>query len=101
MNTPDPINYTDRVFTLRDYENYLAGDKNTAIHRVWNGLIAQLPDDLKKEALDKGFTLKKEIDKKLELLNLTIEIPNASKELNDKFQTSLAYLICPIPSNYE
>lgn len=89
---------TDIQLTIvrTDLLNFLKGDKNTAIHDIWEELLRRLPVELKKEAERRAFNLVKskynQEDQNAEYLQ--IKIQNCSKELKKKLNELVPYIIC-------
>lgn len=85
----------DQVISIDEYTDYLKGKKVEKIEEIWKRLIADLPENLKKEAVVKGYRLAEQ-SKLTSYINLLIEIPNASEKLSKALLGTYPFIICLI-----
>lgn len=82
------FNVDDQIITFWDYSKFIRNEKNTKIHRIWERFISQMPEELKREAIEKGFKLE-ETSRTTFDINFLIQIPNASAELKNFISQNL------------
>ena len=83
----------DRIISKKDLFDFKEGKDNVKINKIWQEILNDLPEKLKKEAINKGFNLT-EIDRSMELINLIIEIPKASQSLELALVNLNPFIIC-------
>ena len=76
------IKAEEQIVSLNDYNKFMSGEKNTRINEIWKNILNEMPEELKTEAEGKGFTLD-ELSRTSFDRSYIINIPNASKELQD------------------
>lgn len=89
----DSTNHWTKIISKAEYYKFLQGKADTEIHKIWREILAQLPENLRKEAESKGFTVK-EYDQIMELITIQFVVPNASEELNSALLNTLPFVIC-------
>lgn len=85
--------YNEQVISKYDLEKFNKGEANTKIHQIWQNVISEFPEKLKKEAETKGFTLKK-IDELMGLTNFSIEPNEPSEALKKELLFHNLFIIC-------
>lgn len=68
-----------------DYQKYVSEMPNNKVDLIWCDIIANLPDHLKKEAKEKGYTLVENANT-AERTDMVIEIYGASSQLTNKLK---------------
>lgn len=82
-----------RIISKQEYQKYKNGSKTTSIHLIWENILQKLPGNLRIEAVEKGFTLR-EVDRSMDLINLLIEVPNATEELERAILNAWPFVVC-------
>lgn len=82
-----------RIISKQEYQKYKNGNKNTSIQWIWEDILQKLPGNLRIEAVEKGFTLN-EVDRQMDLINLLIEVPDASEELKLAILNAWPFVVC-------
>lgn len=83
----------EQIITKSDYDEFLKTGSNKRIEIIWEHILSLLTEESRKEALGKGFILKKE-EESMDILNLTFEVPDASQSLINDLAVHYAIIIC-------
>lgn len=81
-----------RIIKKKDYELYLQGEASS-IDLILDEIFNKIRDNLKNEARSKGFEISV-IDRRMDLINLRVNIPNASEELKNNLASLDPFIIC-------
>ncbi|MBN1618647.1 hypothetical protein JW887_04905 [Candidatus Dojkabacteria bacterium] len=90
------VNTDVPVIDKADLYAYIKGEANTKVHSIWNQIVAQLDEKGRREAILKGFFLRKNSSVEEDSLAkyLMFDVKHGSKELKNQLFQIAPYIIC-------